>query len=137
MNWRRGLVRLWVVASCLWIAFVFSVALNDRGPEPVDEVDVKVGRIQYEVLAPEGLSRPAVNSWVKAQGVEKDDAFCDMKVFHEWCKDPVVMQMPRRTVYYDVWKNAGIATAGPLALLAAGGIVAWIAAGFRRRPAKS
>lgn len=110
MNWRRGLLRLWIAASVLWVVFAAFTFRPDRFasnlvasyrtelPEVPAGVENRFARLQVE------QQREAV---MNARERMRDRALSNLGAF------------------------AFIAAAVPLLALAGGFLVSWIGRGFR------
>jgi hypothetical protein len=124
MNWRRGLFRLWIVGSALFVIAVAFVSYGeikrefDRpGPNKIFEVQLPDGRT-FEVKAPDMQSATAM---VKAlpEGFVLDKPELS---------DADVGLAPNPWVTVGMW--AGIAFGIPLVVLVLGSSLVWAFSGF-------
>jgi hypothetical protein len=111
MNWRRGLIRLWIVSSLCWIGFVGWTAYAQESERAAQEFADNV-----------------CMEWKRREGANPFDCFdTPSGPFHT---------LPVRPVFGKAWVKhyASIAFLPPLGVLIAGVLVLWIAAGFRKAP---
>jgi hypothetical protein len=126
MNWRRGLFRLWIVGSALFVLAVAFVSYSDikqkfdRQPNKIFEVQLPDGRT-YDVKAPDMQSAIAI---VKAlpEGFVPDKPELS---------DADVGLAPSPWVTLGTW--AAIAFGIPLVVLALGSSLVWAFTGFAAR----
>jgi hypothetical protein len=105
LNWTRGLFRLWVLLSVLWIAGVAALASRDPW---------------------------LVTSYTRAPTAEeiKD---CNDKTPGPWCKDSFVAEPTALERAYEIrWYGVG-AFGAPIAVLLFGLAGRWVLAGFKRQ----
>jgi hypothetical protein len=126
MNWKRGLLRLWVVVSALWLVGSGAMLWNALFQRPHE----------FEVTAPDGRSFTVI-----AYGTVASDEVV------EWTKEQITAGLsppPKgfRLVYNqplplrDRESLFAIVLLPPLAGLILGGAGWWVLSGFRKRPAK-
>jgi hypothetical protein len=68
MNWERGLFRLWLILSGLWIAFWAALVVIDTNPfEPKSTYAIEgPSKDKYEVSAPRSTSNEEIVAFVKS-----------------------------------------------------------------------
>ena len=128
MNWGRGLFRLWVIFSALWIAVLSAIFIVDGHLFEANKTFDIEGRFKerYVVLAPPNASREEVIAFVEKNQRKE----CTGNESEPWCLFPVELQMPRKAtmdptmIYLALGVPAG-------ALLIGGGFF-WALSGFRR-----
>jgi hypothetical protein len=110
MNWRRGLFRLWIVGSALFviaIAFISYGDIKEKFNNEMFEVQLEDGRT-FQVRAPDMETATAK---VRAQ----PEGF-------------IIEEPPSPWTTLEMW--AGIALGIPLAVLALGAFLMWAFSGF-------
>ena len=127
MNWGRGLFRLWVIFSALWIAGLSAIfIMNGHLLEANKTFDVEgPSKEKYEVVAPSNTTEAEVVAFAQ----RNPRADCSAGKNGPWCSYPVKLEMPRKAIdptliYVAVGVPAG-------ALLIGGGFF-WALSGFRR-----
>jgi hypothetical protein len=124
MNNRRGLIRLWVFASAIWIALIVTVAIFDLkthwgGPSQRQKPTV-------EAAEPEN----PYAKYVASPGAEAREPGGDW-----WKNDPVTSGAapPEHDgmLLSAVWKYAALTTGVPIILLGFGAGVWWVVIGFK------
>lgn len=101
MNWRRGLLRAWIVGSAMWIAVVAAFAVQDWRSRPI--------RPQAETKSMICTENPHPPEWCSYPAATPDEDL-----------------VPFRAAPYLVW-----GTTGPALALAGGVLIFWVLAGFR------
>ncbi len=115
MNWRRGLIRLWVVFTVIWIVAV--------------AFDQNVGGMIYAYRHPM-LDKAEIAACVRERTgtVDKGNPYECLDAGMRSDEHP----MTRSEATQQLGKLAGIAASGPIATLVAAFIVLWVGKGFRR-----
>ena len=133
MNWARGLFRLWLTLSVLWIGGIFSIVALDGGFSTKTKVfDVEgSAKARYQVTAPAPTTPEEVVGFAKLHPRED----CNQNNAGPWCQYPVKLEMPAK----EFNKAPLYAALGlPVFVLFAGAGLYWALAGFRRSsPAKA
>jgi hypothetical protein len=112
MNWRRGLFRLWIVASLCWVGLV--------GWYVYAEENARLARVQkFEIC----------RELEKVMGEQRDCTRHLANLFEDIVPDPSPSWTSR---YWLIRPYASWALFPPLGVLIAGILGAWIFAGFRR-----
>jgi hypothetical protein len=127
VNWGRGLFRLWVIFSALWIAVFSAIFIVDGHLLEANKTYDIEGRFKekYEVVAPSNVSPEQAVAF--AQQNQRTD--CSENKRGPWCDYPVKLQMPRKatdpTMIY-------VALGVPAGTLLIGAALYWALSGFRR-----
>ena len=127
MNWGRGLFRLWVILSLLWIAGLSAIFIADEHLLEANKTYEVEGRFKerYEVVAPPNASQEAVIAFAQ-QNARID---CSESKRGPWCDHPVKLQMPREEIKLTaIYLAFGV----PAAALLVGYGLFWALSGFRR-----
>ena len=109
MNWRRGLVRVWVVLSAVWVLASGGYELN-RWVAYSNEVR----RMSPECVVATPPS-PWCSDWTQFAPYNPYDKFID--------------GFPRRP---DIFIGVGLIVLPPFVLLVCGVVLGWVGSGFRR-----
>jgi hypothetical protein len=125
----RGMFRLWVVVSVLWVPWIGHVAI-EHAPQPPPEWHLVVSYLWHDFIAqlPVGTYSPD----------QVDDMLAARPLPPGFSDDPAAISsvalpdVPTTARWYV--QETHIAVEVPGALLAAGLVVAWIGQGFRSRP---
>ncbi len=127
MNWGRGLFRLWVIVSVLWIAVLSAMFVKDEHLLEANKTYDVEGRFKekYEVVAPPNASLEQVVAF--AQQNQRTD--CSEIKTGPWCDYPVKLQMPRKAMDPAL---IYVALGGPAVALLIGSGFFWALSGFRR-----
>lgn len=127
MNWGRGLFRLWVIFSALWIAVLSTIFVVDQHLLEKNATYEVEGRFKekYEVVAPQNASLEQVVAF--AQQNQRTD--CSENKRGPWCDFPVKLQMPRKAIDPTMIYAALCIPAGTLLI---GAALYWALSGFRR-----
>jgi hypothetical protein len=133
MNWARGLFRLWLILSVLWIGGIVSMmALDGDFSVKTKVYDIEgTAKERYQVTAPATSTPEEVVAFAKLH--PRDD--CSQSNTGPWCQSPVKLEMPAKEFNKaPVYVGFGV----PVVVLFAGAGLYWALAGFRRNsPAKS
>ena len=116
MNWRRGLLRLWLVLSLGWIGSIGVVAWETGLPLPSQD---------------ESLDNAALDACLEAkqiEGVQREPALLQ-------CVRAITPPSPRMTFPAAVREYGALALLPPLVGLVLGFLGAWVVSGFARRGA--
>jgi hypothetical protein len=116
MNWRRGLLRLWLVLSLGWIGSIGVVAWETGLPLPSQD---------------EAWDGAAIHACLEAkqiEGVQRDTALMQ-------CVRAITPPSPRMTFPAAVREYGALALLPPLVGLVLGFLGAWVVSGFARRGA--
>lgn len=127
MNWGRGLFRIWVMLSGLWITFCAAIVVLDGHlleAKKTYEVEGK-SKERYEIVAPPNASEAEVVAF--AQKNQRAD--CSDGNTGPWCSYPVKLEMPRKPIDPIAIYLAIGAPAGALLI---GSAFYWALSGFRR-----
>ncbi len=91
MNWGRGLFRLWVIFSVLWIAIFSTVFVTSEHLLEANKTYEVEGRFKekYEIVAPANATQSEVVAFAK-QNKRSD---CSEDKSGPWCNYPVKLQM--------------------------------------------
>lgn len=126
MNIRRGLIRLWVVSSAIWIAGVVAVAMHDPNMRDQGAGD-----------GWEDASGSAPNGPAPAFSIKRDAppiTFTPVAPHGGYDDDPLVPDPRTAAQPYPftsaIWKYASVALGAPLALFVFGAGACWVAIGF-------
>jgi hypothetical protein len=127
VNWGRGLFRLWLVSSALWIAGLSAVFITDQHLFEANKTFDVEGRFKekYEVVAPPNATETEVVAF--AQRNQRTD--CSESKNGPWCDFPVKLQMPRKAIDPTM---IYVALTVPMGALLIGGGLYWALSGFRR-----
>jgi len=133
MNWRRGLLRFWVVLTVGWVASTFLLSYRDLFPSTAKYVLTDPNGHRYEITTPLYVSESDALAFVNSSGeVEARKRECDATP-RPWCNDALVMRMPGTTS--DVWPFVLISAIPPLAVLILIYVLRWVLASFRKEAA--
>lgn len=127
MNWRRGLFRMWLLLSSLWLATCAAIVIIDaRLFEPTKTYEIG-GRSKerYEITAPAYVTEAQVVAFAKQN--ERSDCTSSTG---PWCSYPLKLQMPGRPVE---WALIYVGVGVPAVLLLIGSGFYWAFAGFKPR----
>jgi hypothetical protein len=112
VNWGRGLFRLWVIFSVLWIAVFSTVFVTSEHLLEGNKTYEVEGRFKekYEIEAPGNATKDEVVAF--AQLNKRSD--CSDGKSGPWCSYPVKLQMPPQpidptAIYIALAVPAGIA----------------------------
>ena len=96
MNWGRGLFRLWVIFSALWIAVLSAIFIVDGHLLEANKTYDIEGRFKekYEVVAPPNASPAEVVAFAE----ENKRTDCSENKSGPWCDYPAKLQMPRKPI---------------------------------------
>jgi hypothetical protein len=161
MNIRRGLIRLWVFASVIWIASIGAVAVSDpdvlpaaeaenpyakyvAAPDPAtDEDDPYAKYVAAPDPATEKKAKPA-KAAPRADGLipVEGDPFADEKkakpdnMVMSGIKGAAAAHSPPSNSNAGkfrsaIWKYAGVALGVPIIVLIFGAGAGWVAIGFK------
>lgn len=123
VNIRRGLFRLWFVLCVVWVLGCAWLAFQLQ-PGVVDPVKWAEQRASFTA---ECKSDPQPQSIA-----------CKMADLFERLPMPITsIEQQQSAIAYHYGKWATVAIGGPLGVLFVGGVVGWIARGFRRDPPRS
>lgn len=126
MNWARGLFRLWLLVSALWVAG-WGVVMFDRGnfsPNKTFEIEGP-NKEKYEVIAPATTTEAGALAFVQAN----KRADCSQNS-GPWCIYPVKLKMPEDPIdSAAVYAAIGV----PTAVFLLGAALFWAISGFRQR----
>ncbi|MGJ4953956.1 hypothetical protein [Bradyrhizobium sp. HKCCYLS20291] len=125
MNWARGLFRLWLTMSILWIGGILSIVALDGGfstKTRVYDVEGSV-RERYQVTAPATTSSEEAVSFAKLYPREA----CNQDKTGPGCQFPVQLEIPARE-YNKAPLYAALSL--PIFALVAGAGLYWALAGF-------
>ena len=118
INWRRGLLRLWVIASVLWCVVVFSLGILENKT---------ASRESRVALAPckNGASscEPWERDWGKVGGLKPGSIVTEQGI---------VTQPNGGTAWEAIAAITPWAIAPPLVVLVLGASLCWAFVGFRR-----
>jgi hypothetical protein len=142
MNWWRGLVRLWLLVSCIWIVGVGWTYRTEIRTEPSRTYDYRTSDgLDYEITGPAFSSNLELALY--AQRHLNPDPRCHLtlrpgeNVFDTFDNPPscltTVINAPLKTIYPNLWPYVIATIAGPLTVLLAGFAIAWVVIGFRPR----
>jgi hypothetical protein len=157
MNWRRGLFRLWIVGSVLFVLVVAFVSYSQiKEPHEVETIATDAGladwvhqrfysdmpREQFDkkIAAPKPITEPEVIARLEAIIAKIDTS----RGFDEWTDDELRAYQVHRIIEPDRIKGptfwaifgrwaiirASIALGIPLAVLALGSSLVWAFSGF-------
>jgi hypothetical protein len=127
VNWGRGLFRVWVIFSALWIAVLSAIFILD-GHLLASNMTFDVegpSKEKYEVVAPSNTTEAEVVAFAQRNPC----ADCSASKNGPWCSYPVKLEMPRKAIDPTLIYVAFGVPAG--ALLIGGGFF-WALSGFRR-----
>jgi hypothetical protein len=127
VNWGRGLFRLWLVLSALWIAVLSVVLVKDEHLfKATNKFEVE-GRFKekYEIVAPPNATETEIADFV----LRNQRTDCSESKNGPWCDFPVKLQMPRKPVNPT---PIYVALAVPMGALLIGCGLYWALSGFRR-----
>ena len=131
MNWRRGLLRLWVVFSLVWLlgCGVWGLSQRHAGIGAKFPVTDPNG-LKFVVTAPVGATKADVLYFVRNSDVVKmRQADCG-KQHSVSCRREIPVQMPG--VIEDVVRVLVFSIAVPLIVLILGLIFGWVILGFQK-----
>lgn len=127
MNWGRGLFRLWVILSGLWMALWATIVILDGHLLEAKKTYEVEGpsKEKYEVVAPPNVSEAEIVAF--AQKSQRAD--CADGKTGPWCTYPVKLEMPRKPIEpVAIYLAIGV----PLGALFIGSAFYWALSGFRR-----
>jgi hypothetical protein len=132
MNWRLGLLRLWVVVSVLWLAtcgawalFQWQAATSARYPV------TDPNGLKFIVIAPAGTAKADILPFVRNSEVVKMwQADCS-KERSISCRQEIPVQMPGE--FLDVVQFLIFAMSIPLLVVIFGLIFGWVISGFQKQ----
>ena len=127
MNWGRGLFRLWVIFSALWIAVLSAIFIVDGHLLEAKKTFEVEGpsKEKYEVVAPPDAAEAEVVAFAQ----RNPRADCSSSKNGPWCSYPVKLEMPRKPIdLLAIYLAFGV----PAATLLLGGGFYWALSGFRR-----
>lgn len=137
MNWRRGITRLWIVVSVLWVAFATWALdpiqkLHDAGAPVV--VPFCNARIEFPSDTPVAVVRKALTDFGRGEAKKKEcaDLFLDGV---DATVDRSMSSFQPQPVWKTLYPMMVLMFLPPLLLFAAALVCLWIARGFRERPA--
>ena len=132
MNWKRGFIRLWLAASIAWVAFA-AFLLLEQIRTLNDPVTLKVGEASLEF--PGTIKRDAMHKAVVSYLKEEDEKvkWDDGSIPFDYDKatDKIMAGYEPRTLAGPIYQFGAIGLAPPVATLALGWVLWWIAVGFR------
>lgn len=134
MNIRRGLFRLWILFSVLWIlTCAVAVASAWRWFEASHIYKVTdPNKEEYLVEAPPWVPEIEIIEFAKTTlGDKWQRPECSKEKRGPWCEIPVKMKMPRE---YFSWSIFGLLFGVPAFLFAFGAAIYWSLAGFKASP---
>jgi hypothetical protein len=160
MNWKRGMLRLWVLFTLLWCVGVGWIAYFDYQPEPTSMYAISApwGE-KYKVIAPAVLSQSEVLDYVKSHAKQRPECHREHQLIEKLraadnagntadaskiadaikilrknleraCDDPTAMEMSSQTESMGIWRYIGLAIIAPMILLVLGLFGGWIIRGF-------
>jgi hypothetical protein len=136
MNWRRGLWRIWLAVTVLWIACSsWAAGPIDRFHRLSDPVRFSVENVEHEFpgdMEP-NLIKTAIAEWIKQQRDAKAKNYFDR--FDEppdKIANRIVGNYQPRSVLSILRDWAGLALLPPAVLLALGSLIFWALRGFGR-----
>lgn len=116
MNWSRGLLRLWMVASVLWICGIFYGWGLLSEWSKLQRMDALIVRLEAHI----NLNKPFTNAEGQTFTVEK-------------MRDDLSTLQNRRTQAVSRLKEgAWIASVPPVAVVVLAWLASWVASGFRK-----
>ena len=119
MNWRRGLFRLWIVGTALFVIAVAFVSYS----EIKAQFDDALKNTTFEVQAPDGRT-------LEVQAPDMETAKAMVRTLSEGF---IIDKLPNPWATLGLW--ASIAFGIPLAVLALGASLVWAFSGFAaKRP---
>jgi hypothetical protein len=127
VNWGRGLFRLWVIFSALWIAVLSAIFIEDGHLLEANKTYEIEGRLKekYEVVAPPNASAAEVVAFTE-QNKRTD---CTENKSGPWCDYAAKLQMPRKPIDPTmIYAALGV----PAGTLLIGAALYWALSGFRR-----
>lgn len=123
MDIRRGLIRVWIVLSVVWVLGCGWRAVESQ-PSIVDPAKEHAKRAaEWAERAEECKRKPEQSLWCRLAGE-----------FTSPYVPPTLEEQreQRLRVWYHYGRWLGVGIAGPLGVLLAGYVVGWIMRGFRR-----
>ena len=132
MNVRRGLFRLWVLVTAIWLVGCIWFGATkwhwfeaSRVYEVADTNDEK-----YRVETPPDTPQDEIALFVeKSAGSKWLRKECEKDRRGPWCDVVTSFKMPRQ---YFTWQYLTVSIGGPLSLLMVGSALYWAFSGFRR-----
>lgn len=136
MNIRRGLFRLWVVFSALFVIGVGSNTFDDIRNEFKREAE----RAQTEPLPFKQQQKPAEYNYAEEllnppppqQQKPAENRSSEPKPRARWQDAPIIEENTEPAPWRLLSGTLAFAVGVPLALLALGSVLVWVAAGFFR-----
>ena len=131
MNWRLGLLRLWVVVSVLWLAACGAWALfqwqaGTSARYPVTDPN----GLKFIVIAPAGTAKADILPFVRnSEVVKRWQADCSKERSFS-CRQEIPVQLPGE--FFDVVQFLIFAMSIPLLVLVLGLICGWVISGFQK-----
>lgn len=126
MNWARGLFRIWLFGSALWICACAAFAALGAGLFEKSKTYEIEGRFKekYEVRAPGNATAEEAVAYAE----QRKRVDCTQEQTGPWCAFPLKLEMPAKPID---WRIVYLAIAIPAAALVLGGGLFWALAGFR------
>lgn len=140
MNLKRGLLRLWMIGSALFIMIVAAASYVEIRDEfetasSVGQLTERLARLRAAYYGPDG-DMVRLNEF-RAEYPQYDD-MSDTELASALHKklysEPIEASRARRAAAWtEVWTAVAIALGFPLAILGLGFALGWALAGFRQR----
>jgi hypothetical protein len=144
---RRGLIRLWIVSTTLWVVAVEGVAVQQDWPWWVTD------QVVLEPPDPTFHDQPGLGVPVKGNPFSNDPHATDpdwdaLPVCPHWISgekqgEGICRESRRQIAVYwlasagsAMWRNADLALGVPFAVLVLGCAAWWVAMGFRSGPGR-
>jgi hypothetical protein len=136
VQWRRGLIRLWLVLSAIWVTLALLFVLPDMHVAwpwvPPAVVHIKISDTQtWDYPAELGVERIKndLKRRIAATLEDPNNPFIDFLVPTDWQSQ---MPPPRIAIAEAAEQILPVALGPPFAVLILGAAFAWALAGFRR-----
>jgi hypothetical protein len=127
VNWGRGLFRLWVIFSALWIGVLSTIFVVDQHlleKNGTYEIEGPF-KEKYEIVAPPNTFATEIDAFLK----QHRRADCSEEKTGPWCSYPVKLEMPSKAIDPSM---IYVAIGVPAGALLIGAALYWALLGFRR-----
>lgn len=127
MNWKRGLFRVWLLFSALWIAACVGLGIVTGRMLEANRTYEIIGpnNERVDIVAPPTATNADVIAFYKQN--QRPD--CSKDKTGPWCDHPVQLKMPgKQFPPFLIYLALGV----PIATFILGGSLYWALAGFSR-----
>jgi hypothetical protein len=135
MNWRRGMLRAWLLFAVVWVAAVTIVAVLDWRATPAERAYevVSPSKTKYRVEGVFEATEQQIVSYVKTYDTaHPKPAECAAADPPNWCQSPIVIVMPGQSGSFKLWLYIWRGISAPSLVFLLGAGLAWVGSGFRK-----